>query len=119
MSITPRVQPLGNGRLELRVNPGDWSATSLSAPPKRGRGRPAGMTVQELLERIRKLAKSRDSLFRVHHRNPSLYARARRRFGSWSAALQAAGLDYREAMTWARQRSIQSRRRRSRRARLR
>jgi len=83
--------------------------------PERKRGRPPKMSSQELLDRIRRLAGSRNGLFRVHERNPSLYSSARRRFGSWSAAVQAAGLDYRETLNGARQRSVITRRRRSRR----
>ena len=81
--------------------------------PHRGRrlGRPPDMSPAELLERIRRLAASRDGLFRVHHRKSGLYARARRNFGSWSAAVEAAGLDYREALNGARRRSIRARRR--------
>ena len=75
------------------------------------RGRPREMTDQKLLERIRGLAESRDGLFRVHDRNLSLYSRARRSFGSWSAAVQAAGLDYLEAVSGARLRSLKTRRR--------
>ena len=75
------------------------------------RGRPREMSDQKLLERIRSLAESSDGLFRVHDRNLSLYSRARRSFGSWSAAVQAAGLDYLEAVSGARLRSLRTRRR--------
>ena len=75
------------------------------------RGRPPKMSGQEVLDRIRRMASSHGGLFRVHHRNARLYARARRNFGSWSAAVQAAGLDYGEAMTGARQRAARNRRR--------
>jgi hypothetical protein len=80
------------------------------------RGRPPKMSPQEVLDRIRRLAGSREGLFRVHHRNSSLYSRARRSFGSWSAAVRAAGLDYSEALVGARRRALKARRRRSRRA---
>jgi hypothetical protein len=83
--------------------------------PGRRRGRPPKMSPQELLDRIRRLAESRGGLFRVHERNTSLYARARRSFGSWSAAVVAAGIDYRETLNGARRRSVKTRRRRTRR----
>ena len=98
----PRAEPEGNGA--------GWPH-----PNGRRRGRPPKMSAPELLDRIRRLAETRDGLFRVHQRFSSLYARARRNFGSWSAAVQAAGLDYREAMSGARQRSLKTRRRRARR----
>src|SRR5262245_34217403 len=87
------------------------------APPVNGRrrGRPPKMSAPELLDRIRRLADTREGLFRVHQRFSSLYARARRNFGSWSAAVLAAGLDYGQAMNGARQRSLKTRRRRARR----
>jgi hypothetical protein len=72
------------------------------------------MSGPELLYRIRRLADSREGLFRVHRRNSGLYARARRTFGSWSAAVKAAGLDYHQALNVARQRALKARRRRSR-----
>lgn len=64
-----------------------------------------------LLERILKLSRRREGLFRIHHTHRDLYARARRQFGSWAAAVRAAGLDYESAMRRARARSIESRRR--------
>jgi len=100
---------------ELRAEPGgagpDWERVL----PERRRGRPPRMSAQEILDRIRRLAASRGGLFRVHERNASLYARARRFFGSWSAAVVAAGLDYREALSGARRRAASNRRHRSRR----
>ena len=81
------------------------------ASPRR-RGRPLKMTRSEILERIRPLAGQKDGLFRVHRTHGSLYACTRRHFGSWSAAVAAAGLDYREWRTRARRRSVRTRRRR-------
>jgi hypothetical protein len=92
-----------------------YGSIRMLAPAARGPGRPREMSVHDLLERIRRLAASRDGLFRVHRRSAGLYARARRSFGSWSAAVAAAGLDYQAALHGARRRSIRSRRR-SRRA---
>ena len=110
MQIERRVQPALKA-----VDPQD-GATSFDpiwvlANHNRRPGRPPEMTATELLERIRRLAAGRDGLFRVHHRNSSLYARARRNFGSWSAAVEAAGLDYRGALNDARGRAVRSRRR--------
>lgn len=71
----------------------------------RRRGRPALMTRDALLDSIRKLASAGDGLFRIHRSHPHLYARARRMFGSWSAAVRTAGLDYETAIRTARARS--------------
>lgn len=131
MRIVPK--PHGNGHYGLLMNiksdaqsesaehndpPVEANGTTpvlVPSLPGRRRGRPPKMSSQELLDRIRRLADSRSGLFRVHERNTSLYASARRKFGSWSAAVQAAGLDYRETLNGARQRSVKTRRRRSRR----
>ena len=126
--FTDRTRPRGvpvsqkSSETTLGLDPQDVQAESSAAAtawmhpnghPRRGR--PPKMSPQEVLDRIRRLAGSRDGLFRVHHRNSSLYSRARRSFGSWSAAVQAAGLDYSEALMGARRRALKSRRRRSRR----
>jgi len=63
-----------------------------------------------LLQRIRDRAAS-GQLFRVHLVEPSLYARARRLFGSWARALAAAGLDHTAAVSAARRRAHEARRR--------
>jgi uncharacterized protein HemY len=68
------------------------------------------MSRAELLKRIRALAHEPDGLFRVHHLDTGLYARARRQFGTWAAAVQAAGLNYGDAVEAARRRSLQTRR---------
>lgn len=94
-------------RNEAAASGMDW----IRALPTPRRGRPPKMTAPELLDRIRRLAGSRAGLFRVHQRFASLYARARRHFGSWSAAVAAAGLDYRETLNGARLRSLKTRRR--------
>ena len=80
------------------------------APQRRRRGRPELVSRHQVLELIRGLAALDDGLFRVHQTNPDLYARARRQFGSWSAALDAAGVDYRAVMDRSRRRSIDTRR---------
>lgn len=82
--------------------------------PRRKRGRPLEMMPQEVLRRIRELAE-RGQLFRVHLDTPALYARARRLYGTWAAALGAAGLNHGQAVAAARQRSLETRRRRRRR----
>ncbi len=76
----------------------------------RSRGRPLLMNRAQLLERIREIARQPDGLFRVHHQDTGLYARARRQFGSWAAAVQAAGVDYENAVEVARRRSLETRR---------
>jgi hypothetical protein len=85
--------------------------------PARGRGRPLLMSRDAVIERLRVLARGEPGLFRVHHRLPGLYARARRLFGTWSAAVAAAGLDYGSAIEAARARSLRNRRTRARRLR--
>jgi hypothetical protein len=88
------------------------ATTSSDLPrPRRKRGRPLEMLPQEVLRRIRDLAE-RGQLFRVHLDTPALYARARRLYGTWAAALGAAGLDHGDAVAAARQRSLETRRRR-------
>src|SRR5262249_31001014 len=78
---------------------------------RRRRGRPAAMSRDQVLDRIRQLANARGGLFKVHRTHGSLYARARRIFGSWSAAVSAAGVDYHETLATARRRSLLTRRR--------
>jgi len=78
--------------------------------PRRRRGRPLEMSPSELLERIRDRAAG-GGLFRVHLAEPALYARARRLFGSWARALAAAGLDHNAAVSEARRRAHEARRR--------
>jgi len=62
------------------------------------------MTKATVLSLIRDTAHRPPGLFRVHHTRLDLYARARRMFGSWAAAVAAAGLDYEVALGRARQR---------------
>jgi hypothetical protein len=98
-----------------RVADGAVSAPA-SAPPRR-RGRPPLMIPETVLREIRAIA-GEGRLFRVHFTRSGLYARARRMFGSWEAAVRAAGVDYDQAIRVARQRGV-DRRRRIRRARRR
>lgn len=86
-----------------------------SVPGRRRPGRPLEVSPDEVLSTIRRLSADRDGLFRVHLEAPDLYARARRLFGSWSAAVRRAGLDYEALRGAARARSAQSRRRNRRR----
>lgn len=58
-----------------------------------------------MLALVRSTARRPPGLFRVHHTRPDLYARARRMFGSWAAAVAAAGLDYPAAVRQARRRA--------------
>ncbi len=88
-----------------------------AAIPPRRPGRPLEMSAEEVLREIRVRAQQRDGLFRVHLESPALYARARRMFGSWSAAVRGAGLDYETLQGVARSRSLQTRRRNRRGAR--
>ena len=77
---------------------------------RRRRGRPLELSSGELLQRIRERA-AMGGLFRVHLAEPALYARARRLFGSWARALGAAGLDHTAAVSAARRRAHEARRR--------
>lgn len=86
------------------------SSLTKLGPARSRRGRPSLMSPSALLERIRQLAGD-EGLYRIHRRHGSLYARARRQFGSWSSAVQAAGVDYAQAVERARRRSIETRRR--------
>jgi hypothetical protein len=83
---------------------------SSSAGAARKRGRPLEMPPSEVLRRIR-VQFEQGTLFRMHREQPALYARARRLFGSWAAALAEAGVDHQRAMTDARRRSLETRRR--------
>ncbi|HNX50402.1 MAG TPA: hypothetical protein PKL08_09570 [Thermoanaerobaculaceae bacterium] len=63
------------------------------------------MTRADVLTLIRDTARRPPGLFRVHHTRPDLYARARRMFGSWAAAVSAAGLYYEAVLRSAQLRS--------------
>ncbi|HEY6193882.1 MAG TPA: hypothetical protein VI504_02480 [Candidatus Eisenbacteria bacterium] len=80
------------------------------APGVRKRGRPLEMPPPDVLRRIRDEF-DRGTLYRMHHAQPALYARARRLFGSWANALAAAGVDHARAVAEARRRSVETRRR--------
>jgi hypothetical protein len=67
------------------------------------------MPGEAVLDHIRKLSQREVGLFRMHRTHSALYARARRQFGSWAAALAAAGIDYREALRQARTRGADKR----------
>lgn len=82
-----------------------------AGPPRRPRGRPVSMPAARVCAEIRTLARRESGLFRVHRTRPRLYAAARRRYGSWAAAVRAAGIDYREIVERARARSLETRRR--------
>jgi hypothetical protein len=70
------------------------------------------MAPQELLKLIRQLADGGEGLFRIHRTHGGIYARARRQFGSWAAAVAAAGVDYRRAVASARKRATITRQQR-------
>jgi len=98
----------------MRAEAQELPTTETTAHPTEGqrrRGRPLGMAPDEVLRNIRSLAASGE-LFRVHLDHPSLYARARRQFGSWADAVANAGFDYLGALAEARRRSVATRRRR-------
>jgi hypothetical protein len=107
--------------LEALSRHGDGGASPGARNPapggasRRRPGRPLEVPPEQVLGTIRRLAQDKDGLFRVHLEAPDLYARARRLFGSWSAAVRRAGLDYEALRGAARARSIQSRRRNRRR----
>ena len=64
------------------------------------------MPPEAVLERIRQLAARETGLFRVHLTDASLYARARRLFGSWQGAVRAAGFDYVDVLEVSRRRAV-------------
>lgn len=81
----------------------------VNAHVRRKRGRPLEVQPHEVLGRIRELW-MQNALFRVHLDAPALYARARRLFGTWASALDAAGVDHGAAVEAARRRAVESRR---------
>jgi hypothetical protein len=94
----------------------DFASASTPGPhpgTPRKRGRPLEMAPQEVLRWIRDLAE-RGQLFRVHHDAPALYARARRLYGTWAAALGAAGVNHGATVAAARQRALETRQQRRR-----
>ncbi len=103
--------------LATRTDPGGGAASYPPVPPRR-RGRPLEMSRDQVLQRIRELAGRDGGLFRIHRVHSGLYARARRLFGSWSAAVAEAGVDYRTLLGAARRRAVQTRRQNARRQAL-
>ena len=99
------IQDLQSPALSIAHEP----VAELSAVPRRKRGRPLEVQPHEVIARIREMA-LRNALFRVHIDAPSLYARARRQFGTWASALVAAGVDHAAAVKAARLRSVEHRR---------
>ena len=111
------AQPTDSGAPE--PNDSETRASGAATPDgasARKRGRPAIMSREQLVIAIGELAKRPEGLFRVHQTDSDLYARARRMFGSWSAAVVLAGADYSSAIVAARRRSVETRRRRRRRS---
>jgi len=105
---------LETGNPNLACEPAGSEDGAGATTKNRGRGRPILMHAPAVLDKIRQLGRRREGLFRVHHTHPGLYARARRQFGSWAAAVAAAGMDYGSSVSAARQRSVRGRRRRRR-----
>jgi hypothetical protein len=94
----------GGGSLHVAPRP------TASAASRR-RGRPPLCTPESVLDEIRAEA-ALGQLFRVHIYKPALYARARRLWGTWGEAMRAAGLDPKVILEAARQRAVETRRRR-------
>ena len=102
----------------LELAPAKSSGASRGAGPAadrrvsfaRRRGRPPLLSPEQVLSEIRAESNA-GRLFRVHLEKPALYARARRLWGNWAAALRAAGLDPRQVLETARQRALETRRR--------
>jgi hypothetical protein len=59
-----------------------------------GTERERDRTRRQVLDAIRGLHGTHGGLSRVHHTHAALYAQARRAFGTWRAAVAAAGIDY-------------------------
>ncbi len=90
------------------LSPSSSDGRSSGNAPRR-RGRPPMRTPAQVLEEIRAAAQS-GKLFRVHLDQPALYARARRMWGTWAAALREAGVDYHGIVQTARTRALETRR---------
>lgn len=101
----------------LLLEPADGRSSNTQGSRRRP-GRPLEMSASEVLRLIRQLSQRKEGLFRIHVTTPALYARARRLFGSWSAAVRCAGVDYEVIQGMARAHSVQTRRRNRRRPRL-
>jgi len=108
MPPTPLRQPLpASLSFSPRRNRGPLDVVVPAAP--RRRGRPPLATREQVQHQIRDAAGT-GRLFRVHIEQPALYARARRLWGSWAAALAEAGIDHGAIVSSARARSLETRR---------
>ena len=92
------------------ADPPGVSRVEIENPVTGRRGRPLEMQPEEVIQRIRELG-ANGGLFRVHLDQPALYARARRLFGTWAEAVARAGHDHGRAVSEARRRSVEGRRR--------
>jgi len=118
MSAAPETQP--DAVSDLLLAPPAFDGANAPGIPRSSRGgRPLLESPSRVLERIADLARRGEGLFKVHRTHADLYARARRLFGTWAAAVAAAGVDYGAALDSARRRSAENRRRRARAAKRR
>ncbi len=71
------------------------TAETLAPPePEADMGTAKDVIREHVAGTIRELHLQAGGLSRIHRTHPALYAQARRAFGSWRAAVAAAGLDY-------------------------
>ena len=113
MNAAPETQ--SEAASELLLASPTFAEANAAGPSRLSRGgRPLLESPARVLERIADLARRGEGLFKVHRTHAALYARARRLFGTWAAAVAAAGVDYRATLESARKRSAENRRRRSR-----
>jgi len=95
---------------------GSWreALEAAGAPGPQGRGRPCKWSREGILEKIRKEAREHPGSWRMNllRRTGAIYAAGVREFGTWGAALEAAGIDPSRGTKWTRESAARAIRRR-------